>query len=287
MLETGKIMACVDQSHFADDVTDAAAWAAARLGAPMELLHVIDRHPERGSGEDHSGAIGIDAQESLLTQLSESEADRSRALREQGRKFLHRLRERAREKGLAHVDMRQRYGQLEETLLEQQAGVGLVVLGRRGESAESTGRDLGRNVERVVRALSQPILAVTEGFVPPERLLIAFDGSAVTRRGVELVAQSPLFAGLAVTVLTSGKPARDAEKKLEWAERTLTDSGLPCAAILKPGDPEANIAQAIRERDIQLLVMGAFGHSPLRSMLLGSRTAELLRASRIPTLMLR
>jgi hypothetical protein len=37
------------------------------MDAPLELLHVIDRHPERGSGKDHSGAIGIGAQEALLT----------------------------------------------------------------------------------------------------------------------------------------------------------------------------------------------------------------------------
>ena len=52
-----KVLACVDQSHFADAVADYAAWAARRMDAPLELLHVIDRHLERGSGEDHSGAI--------------------------------------------------------------------------------------------------------------------------------------------------------------------------------------------------------------------------------------
>ncbi len=61
-----KILACVDQSHYADTVTDYAAWAARRMDAPLELLHVIDRHLEQGSGNDHSGAIGVNAQEQLL-----------------------------------------------------------------------------------------------------------------------------------------------------------------------------------------------------------------------------
>jgi nucleotide-binding universal stress UspA family protein len=65
------------------------------------------------------------------------------------------------------VDIRQRYGELEETLLEQEERVRLIVLGRRGRSAETTQRDLGRNVERVVRALHRPILTVTEGFSEP------------------------------------------------------------------------------------------------------------------------
>ena len=90
-----KVLACVDQSHFADAVADYAAWAARRMDAPLELLHVIDRHLERGSGEDHSGAIGINAQEHLLSTLSDKDAALARAEREQGRIFLNRLRERA------------------------------------------------------------------------------------------------------------------------------------------------------------------------------------------------
>lgn len=41
-----KVLACVDQSRFADVVTDYAVWAAQRMHAPLELLHIIDQHPE-------------------------------------------------------------------------------------------------------------------------------------------------------------------------------------------------------------------------------------------------
>ena len=192
MKNENKVLACVDQSRFADYVADYAAWAARRMDAPLEFLHVIDRHPEQGSGEDRSGAIGIDAQENLLTKLSEEDEARSRNAREHGRIFLNRLRERAVAAGAALVDVRQRHGELEETLVEQAEGVRLLVLGRRGESADTTQRDLGRKVERVVRALNRPILTVTEDFHEPQRVMIAFDGGTVTRRGVEMVAgQSP------------------------------------------------------------------------------------------------
>jgi nucleotide-binding universal stress UspA family protein len=33
--------------------------------------------------------------------------------------------------------------------------------------------------------------------------------------------------------------------------------------------------------------MGAYSHSPLRSLLFGSKTSDLLRSSKIPTLLLR
>lgn len=187
-----KVLACVDQSHYADYVADYAAWAARRMDAPLEFLYIINRHPEIATSSVHSGAIGIDAQEALLTELSNQDESRSKAAREQGRVFLNRLRERAMAAGIAAPDVRQRHGALEETLVEQQEGVRLIVFGRRDESAETTQRDLGRNVERVVRA-----------------------------------------------------------------------------------------------QDIDMLIMGAYAHSPLRSLLFGSKTSDVLRSAKIPTLLLR
>src|SRR6056300_1738246 len=165
----GKVLACVDQSHFANYVTDYAAWATERLSAPMELLHVLDRQTGRVNSRDHSGAIGVDAQEHLLNELSDADEALSKAARERGRIFLNDLRQRAMAGGVESPDVRQRHGDLEESLLEVEADVLLFVLGRRGQSAETTQRDLGRNVEHLVRALHKPILTVTDEFQAPRK----------------------------------------------------------------------------------------------------------------------
>ena len=287
MKPENKVLACVDQSAMADDVTHCAAWAAERMDAPLELLHVIDRHPEQGSGKDHSGAIGFAAQAHLLEDLSDADQARTLSAREQGRLFLARLRQQALAAGAPSVDVRQRYGELGDTLAEQEAGVRLLVLGRRGESAQATQRDLGRNVERVVRTLHKPILTVTEGFKPPERVLLAYDGSAITRRGVEMIASGPLLLGLPLHLLMSGPASKDAPKQLAWAQTRLEAAGFEVFPELTTGDPERVIAQAVLSQGIGLLVMGAYGHSPLRSWLLGSKTSDLLRSARVPTLLLR
>lgn len=287
MNDNQKVLACVDQSRFADFVVDYGAWAAQRMRMPLELMHIIDRHESVPRVEDHSGAIGFDAQEKLLDQLSLEDEARTRAAREQGRRFLTGLRERAAAAGTGTVDIRQRYGELEETLLEQEDGVDLMVLGRRGEAAQTTRRDLGRNVERVVRALHRPILAVTEDFREPQRVMFAFDGGAITRRGVEMVAGSDLLRGLPILLLMSGKAGGDSGKKLAWAREKLEAADYEVEAALIPGDAETVIANTAKDRDIDLLIMGAFGHSPLRSLVFGSKTADLLRSSTMPTLLLR
>lgn len=281
------VLACVDQSHFANYVADYAAWAACRMDAPLEFLHVIDRHPEISTGDDHSGTIGFDAKEVLLDELSNQDESRSKMARERGRIFLDRLRKRAIEAGVESPDVRQRHGALVETLREQEEGVRLFVLGRRGESAEVTQRDLGRNVEHVVRALKKPILAVTDGFTEPRRVMVAFDGGLVTRRGVEMVAASPLFRGLPVHLLMSGRESQNASTQLEWAKTILESANFEVLPSLIPGDAERVIAKAVREQDIDMLIMGAYSHSPLRSLLFGSKTSDLLRSAKVPTLLLR
>ncbi|MGA0985104.1 MAG: universal stress protein [Burkholderiaceae bacterium] len=53
------------------------------------------------------------------------------------------------------------------------------------------------------------------------------------------------------------------------------------------GDPETVIARASKDVSIDLLVMGAYSHSPIRSLIFGSKTNELLRSSSVPTLLVR
>jgi len=282
-----RVMACVDTSRFAEFVADYAVWAAQGLELPLEFLHILDRHPEQGAVSDRSGALGVEPQDALMEQLVAEEAARNRDARERGRLFLSALRTRAMARGMPNPSIRQRYGELEETLVEQQSRVELFVLGRRGENAESTGRDLGRNLERVVRALKRPILAVTEQFRAPQRALIAFDGGTVTRRGVEMIAASPLFRSMHCDLVMSGEAGHRAPDLLEKARDRLAKAGLSVEAVLLPGDPEREIAEAVRTRRADLLVMGAYSHSVLRRLFMGSRTADLLRASTVPTLLLR
>lgn len=287
MNNENKVLACVDQSRYAEFVADYSAWAARRMAAPLEFLHVLDRHPETAATKDNSGAIGFDAQETLLEQLSSEDAARAKTAREQGRVFLNTLRERALAAGAGQVDTRQRYGDLETTLAEQEHGVRLLVLGRRGQAAGATSRDIGRNVERTVRALHKPILTVTAEFKEPQRVLFAFDGGATARRGVEMVAASPLLRGLPIHLLMSGKDSRDGRRHLDAAQSRLDQAGFATTAALATGDAETMIAQAVREQGYDLLIMGAYSHSPLRTWLFGSKTSDLLRSATIPTLLLR
>ena len=283
MKQPKKILACVDQSPYADYVADYSAWAAKKFDLPLELLHIIDRHQETATSDDHSGAIGFDAQENLLNRLTEEEGERFRATREQGRIFLNELKKRCEQRDGLSVDVRQRYGQLLDTLDEQQGDVALYVLGRRGQSADQTQRDLGRHVESISRKIRRPILTVANAFSEPKSLLVAYDGKRMTRNCITMLAANPALTDLPVHVVMSGKQNSEADKHLEWASHTLAKSGFEIETAYLPGDPEQQITRAIADREIDMLVMGAYSRSPLKSLFLGSKTNDLLRASRVPT----
>ena len=282
-----KILACVDATPVADGVVDYAAWAALRLQAPLELLHVLDRHAPPTARQNHSGTIGVDAQEKLLSQLSHEDEVRTRAAREAGRLFLNRLRERALAASVTTVDTRLRHGDVEEALSEQQAGARLLVLGRAGATSAAGGAGLGQHLEWVVRSVNRPVLVATPAYVEPSRVLFAFDGSGVTRRGVQMLATSRLLKGLPVHLVMSGTASTQAQHHLAVAVQTLQRAGLEASSALIPGNPQDAIAAALTDPSFNLLVMGAYSHSPLRNRFLGSKTSELLKTAKIAALLLR
>ena len=282
-----KILACVDATAQAGVVTDYASWAARRLDAPIELLHVLERHVPLSGSQDHSGSIGLDAQERLMEQLTREDAERTRLAHEQARALLSGLRERALQGGAATVDSRLRHGDIEETLAEQQEGARLLVTGRSGCAGLATKAGLGKHLEWVVRSATRPVLVVTESYREPQSVLFAFDGSSVTRKGVDMLARSPLLRGLRLQLLTAGEAGASERKQLDRAVATLLASGIHATALVMQGSPKAVVADALAQGGFDLLVMGAYSHSPLRSLLFGSKTSEMLKASNLPTLLLR
>jgi nucleotide-binding universal stress UspA family protein len=54
-----------------------------------------------------------------------------------------------------------------------------------------------------------------------------------------------------------------------------------------PGEPEQALPALVQSEGAGLLVMGAYGHSRIRQLIVGSTTTTLLRLSEVPVLILR
>lgn len=283
-----KVYACIDGLANTTAVIDWAAWSALRLDVPLELLHVLERKPERPQVTDYSGAIGMDAQESLLDELSEIDEQRGKLAQEAGRRLLAAARERALAAGVSRLDGRLRHGELLDTVLEMEPDARLFVLGEHYQASEASKIHLDHHVERVIRSVKRPVLVATgEQFEAPRRVVMAFDGSPTARKTVETVARSPLLAGLPVLVAMAGADTAPARQQLKEARQLLTEAGFDAEVELIPGEPEEVLPALVKAQGAALLVMGAYGHSRIRQLIVGSTTTTLLRLSKVPVLILR
>mgnify|MGYP002841844926 FL=1 len=74
--------------------------------------------------------------------------------------------------------------------------------------------------------------------------------------------------------------AADADKRLEAAN-------VAARLVIRPGHAETVIEEVAAEEKTDLLVMGAYGHSRIRTLVIGSTTTAVLRACKIPVLLVR
>jgi nucleotide-binding universal stress UspA family protein len=281
-----QVIACIDGSSITPAVCDYAAWASRKMDAPLEFLHVLGRS-EYPIPADLSGNLGLGSREHLLQELAELDEKRGRVALEQGRLMLDAARARAVEDGVPNPTSRQRHGELVDTLIEFEHDVRLLVMGRQGEHGDSVGEHIGSHLENVVRTLHRPILVIPSDYTEPQRILIAFDGSATTRKAVEMVAASPLFRGLPCHLVMVGADKAEAREQLDWARTTLERAGFQVIAGIRSGHVEEVLCAYRTEHAIDLIVMGAYGHSKIREFLVGSTTTKLIRQSSVPLLLLR
>jgi nucleotide-binding universal stress UspA family protein len=90
-----------------------------------------------------------------------------------------------------------------------------------------------------------------------------------------------------VHVVTVGTATEGARKGLEDARALLCAAGLTAETPILPGQPETALGKHIDAEGFDMLVMGAYGHSRIRSLIIGSTTTEMLRSCKVPVLLVR
>jgi len=280
------VMACIDGSPQAAAVCDCSAWASKRLGAPLTLLHVLDRQQYPVSG-DLSGIIGLGSREFLLQELATLDEKRAKLALEEGRMMLDSARQRAISAGVAQPECRQRHGDLVESLRDLQDETRLLVIGRQGEDSGDAIQHIGSQLENVIRTMQRPILVAPGDFSAPQSVMLAFDGSATSRKGVEMLAGSPLFKGMPIHLVMVAADTADNQAQLENARGVLTAAGFNVEIAIRAGEVEPTLHAYQAEHGIDLLVMGAYGHSRIRQFFVGSTTTNMIRTTSTPLLLLR
>ncbi|EMO0027416.1 universal stress protein, partial [Acinetobacter baumannii] len=277
---------CIDGSLVTNTVCDYAAWFSDKLNSPIKLLHVIDK-PKAKAPQDLSGAIGLGSRETLLKELVELEERKGKIELEHGQILLREAKNYLLEKFSIDAQSFQRHGSVLETIMGMEDDIRVLVMGKHGNETEHDSSKIGTHIENVVRALHKPVLITSAPFSPPKSFLIAFDGSQTARKCVERIASSPLLKGLAVHLVYVGNPNSEMQNQLSWAKEQLESQGFNITSNTLDGEVDKAIINYAEQHQIDLIVVGAYGHSKIRQFFIGSTTTKVITSANKPVLLLR
>lgn len=272
-----KIVAFIDQSLYAPSVVDHAIWLARGRSARVEPVQIV-------SPNELMAAQVAPMHPSVSLAVDGARVNaRVEELKRSGAEQLEAACDRLHEAGVNNVNGRLLEGNIATSMLEAAANASVVVMGKRGESADLARLPLGSQVERLVRATHVPVLAVSRSFRPVERMMLPMDGG--TSPAVQALAGGVLPAHGALEVLHVGEATEPVQAALADAVEALGRAGFTVSAQRIGGEARLAIPERVVLERIDLMAMGAFGSPRLKSMLLGSLTTELLRACQIPILL--
>ena len=281
-----RVVACLDGSHFNTVVCDYACWISRKVGAPLKLLHNIEQQSV-SAVSDLSGSIGLGSQEHLLEEITAIEQERSKLLIASGREILNHAKEQAIAAGVEDIIIQQRHGPFTDTLSELEKNVRVVVMGIRGEDHEYEADQISAHIETIVRSLHSPILIVNDEFQLPKKIMLAYDGSEPAEKALNMVAKSPLFKNLPCHLVHVRNGIDASDEILEYGANRLKKSGLEVIAKELVGKVIDALCEYRASHDIDMTVMGAFRHTRVRNLLLGSFTEKMLARTQKPLLLLR
>lgn len=283
---TNRILALVDGSAYSESVCHHAAWIARRLNASVDVMHVLGRR-ETATSQNLSGTLTLGARSALLAELAAADESRARLAQAKGRAILEDAQHILHGDGVGSVVPHLRKGDILDAVQDVEPDLRAIVVGKRGEGADFAAGHLGSNLERIVRASKLPVMVASRAFKPIGKVLVAFDGSASALRAIGRMSAGDVFKGLQITLLHVEDGGRAIGSGMDDAVGALAAAGLAATARVVPGEPENALQEVVASEGFDLLVMGAYGHSRIRRLIIGSTTTAMMQAVKVPVLLYR
>lgn len=177
----------------------------------------------------------------------------------------------------------------------------LIVIGA-GKRSDTGEFQVGPIAQAIIEHAQQPVLAIRQDGPPPafQRLLCPIDHSPVSKRGLlnairlakafearlHVLSVIPTVNWFTAAEETGQLTDVQAAYASQWSEtfrrflEPIDFEGVSSTVALRSGHPADEILEAVRQHDIDLIVMGATGISGLARMLIGSTTRRVL--NRLP-----
>ncbi|MBI2962896.1 MAG: universal stress protein [Deltaproteobacteria bacterium] len=274
------VLVAIDGSEHSRSAIEHALWIAARVGASVTGLHVIDIVSIEGSFlHDISGSLGFEPYLDFSSKMRE-------VLEERGKVMLAEFTERAAEAGV-RCETLMDVGVIGNEISERARTADLVVIGHRGINEKFSTGLLGGTAESVTRKCPKPLLVCPGTWRGVKKPLLAYDGSQRSASAMQSAAEFCVSFAMPLAVIHVARDEAAGARSLEEAKRYLASYPVEAAFSCVPGHAPEQIIATIGEQGYDLLFIGAYGHSRIVEMVLGSTTEYVLRKAPCPVFLSR
>lgn len=275
MLKT--LMVALDGSADSQPAVELGLAWAERHGSVLVGCTVVDEPGIRVSEATmfSEGYVGLGPGDASL--LAQARADREDALR--------RFEDACRARGVRCQTLLD-YGMPHARIVGESHRYDLILIGQKTHFEHGWATESDGTLQHVIQESPRPVVVVPT--LPADAIrgpvLVAFDGSLRSSQALYDFVASGLGAGRAVHVLSVDREHEVAERIVEKAVAFLKSHDLDAQAHPFDGAYQAQhaIVGAIRRLEAALLVIGAYGQTPLREFFLGSTTRQLLETAGTP-----
>ncbi len=275
-----RILVGIDTSEHSRTAQAYAFHLARRLGATLIGLHVVDIVSIEGSFfHDISGSLGLEPYLDFSSKMRE-------ILNARGHAVLEDFAQAARREDIAAETVLD-LGVVANQLCERAKAADLLMIGHRGVNERFSTGLLGSTTESVARKSPRPMLVSPIRFREVTRALLAYDGSDRASRAMRAAADFATTVDVPLIVITVARDLKLGERTLNQARSYLEPYSIRAEFKLVPGHAHEGIIAALKEFEADLLFIGAYGHSRIIEMVLGSNTEFVLRNASCPVFMSR
>jgi nucleotide-binding universal stress UspA family protein len=157
-------------------------------------------------------------------------------------------------------------------------GCDLIVIGKDTNFHFESETDMTATVARLIRENARPVLVTSAGKPTGDKVLVCYDGSVPASRAMHMFILLSLAHDREVHLVSVAATKEAAGARLAAANKLFTAHDIPVHLHPTAADADAGdiILAEIDALEPALLVMGAFGHTGLRDLFLGSATRTLL-----------
>jgi nucleotide-binding universal stress UspA family protein len=274
------ILVGIDASEHARNTQAYAFYLARRFDATVTGLHVVDIVSIEGPFlHDISGSFGLEPYLDLSFKMRE-------ALTARGNALLETFANDARGENL-RVETILDLGIVANVICERARSADLLSIGHRGINERFSTGLLGSTAESVTRKCARPVLISPMAFREPRRAVLAYDASERASNAMRHAAEFCGELKIPLTVVTVARDAKIGERSLKEARGYFrAHSGQVDYELLSGHVHEALVAY-LKDSDADLLFIGAYGHSRIIEMVLGSTTEYVLRNVSCPVFLSR